>query len=318
MPLAEHSPYVSTRPTSRKGKNLAQSAECTVTVSTESVDLVVDCTATEVTDEAHLRRAADAFFAQHEWRLTVRDGHAYKKDLPQSPTYGVYKLVPDLAFGFGADGLTATRWRFPRPTRSPRDTSKGRTMRRVIVSMWTTLDGFVAGPTDEMDRLAVDDQMLAYEIDVVTNAETLLLGRVTHGDFAGSWPEVAKDTGADENQRTYAQRVDAMEKVVASKSGNTAEWKGTQRLTDLDLDTITELKRQPGGDIVTYGSLSVVNALTRLAMIDEYHLLIHPLYLCSGKPLFHGEQRMGLELVSAETFQSGVMLTKYLPARESA
>ena len=190
-------------------------------------------------------------------------------------------------------------------------------MKRVIVSMWTTLDGFVAGPTDEMDWLSVDDEMFAYEIDLVTNAGSLLLGRVTHGDFAGSWPEVAKDTGADENQRRYARRVDAMVKVVASKSGNTADWKNTHRLADLDLATITDLKQQPGGDVVIYGSLSVVNTLEAMDMIDEFHLLIHPRFLRGGKSLFSGEQPKDLELLSADTFHSGVVLAKYWPAQGS-
>ena len=190
-------------------------------------------------------------------------------------------------------------------------------MKRVIVSMWTTLDGFVAGPTDEMDWLSVDDEMFAYEIDLVTNAGSLLLGRVTHGDFAGSWPEVAKDTGADENQRRYARRVDAMVKVVASKSGNTADWKNTHRPADLDLATITDLKQQPGGDVVIYGSLSVVNTLEAMDMIDEFHLLIHPRFLRCGKSLFWGEQPRGLELLSADTFHSRVVLAKYRPAQGS-
>ena len=183
--------------------------------------------------------------------------------------------------------------------------------------MWTTLDGFVAGPNDEMDWLLVDDEMFAYEIDLVTNAGSLLLGRVTHGDFARYWPGVAKDTGADENQRTYAHRVDSMDKVIASKSGNTADWKNTRRLADLDLATITDLKQQPGGDVVIYGSLSAVNALEAMDMIDEFHLLIHPRFLRSGKSLFSGEQPRGLELLSADTFHSGVVLAKYRPAQRS-
>ena len=174
------------------------------------------------------------------------------------------------------------------------------------------VDGLVAGPNDEMDWLSVDDEMLAYEIDLVTDAGTLLLGRSTYGDFASSWPAVAKDTAADENQRTYAQRVDAMDKVVVSRSGNTADWNNTQLLTDLDLDTITVLQSQPGEDIVVYGSLSLVNALDGLGMIDEYHLLIHPLLLHNGKPLLHGVDSRHLELASADAFHSGVILAKYL------
>jgi hypothetical protein len=108
----EESLFVSTRGTSTKGRNLAQNAHCVITVSIETVDLVVECAATELTDDADLRRVADAFDAKYGWRLTVREGHAHEESLPGSPVYGLYELTPELAFGFGADGMTATRWRF--------------------------------------------------------------------------------------------------------------------------------------------------------------------------------------------------------------
>jgi hypothetical protein len=83
-------------------------------------------------------------------------------------------------------------------------------MRRIVVSMWTTLDGYVAGPQDEMPWLALDGRMMEYEISLVSDAEALLLGRITHGDFAGSWPNIAKDESEAPATRAYAQRVDAL------------------------------------------------------------------------------------------------------------
>lgn len=104
--------YISTRPASRKGRNLELNSQCVITVSTEPVDLVVECDATEVTGDANLQRVADGFVAKYGWRLTVRDGHAYEDSLPGSPRYNFYELTPALGFGFGPDGMTATRWRF--------------------------------------------------------------------------------------------------------------------------------------------------------------------------------------------------------------
>jgi dihydrofolate reductase len=75
---------------------------------------------------------------------------------------------------------------------------------RFTVSMWITLDGLVAGPDHEMDWLSVAYEMLACEIDMFTTAGTLLLGRITYGNFANSWQLVAEHQDADENQRTYA------------------------------------------------------------------------------------------------------------------
>lgn len=104
--------YIATRPNSRKGKNLVRNDDCVVTVSTETVDLVVECTASEVTEATAFDRVADAFVAKYQWRLTIRDGRAHQDDLPGSPEYALYQLVARRAFGFGVDGMTATRWRF--------------------------------------------------------------------------------------------------------------------------------------------------------------------------------------------------------------
>lgn len=80
------------------------------------------------------------------------------------------------------------------------------------------------------------------------DADSLLLGRITHGDFAGHWPQVADDPTEPDEVRAYARRVAAMDRIVISASGNTAPWKNTRRLERIDPDEITELKRGTGGD----------------------------------------------------------------------
>ena len=104
--------YVATRPTSCKGRNLIGNPRCVLTASTESTDLVVECHAVEVRDVPGLTRVADAFAAKYEWRFTVGNGAARDESLPGAPTYAFYRLQPTRGFGYGADGLTATRWRF--------------------------------------------------------------------------------------------------------------------------------------------------------------------------------------------------------------
>jgi dihydrofolate reductase len=187
-------------------------------------------------------------------------------------------------------------------------------MRKIIVSMWITLDGFVAGPQDEMDWLLMDDQLHRYERELVESSGSLLLGRGTHADFAGYWPQAADDPDQPAELREYAQRVDAMEKIVVSASGDTAPWRNTRRLDRIDPDEITELKGGSGGNIVIYGSLAVIRSLDELGFVDEFHLLVHPLFLRRGKPMFDGSQPpVRLRLVAAESFASGVVLMKYRP-----
>lgn len=184
-------------------------------------------------------------------------------------------------------------------------------MRRIVVSMWITLDGYVAGPQDEMDWLAPDGRMMEYETSLVTDAEALLLGRITHGDFAEAWPRIARDDSETPEMRAYAQRVDDMPKIVISRSGKTTRWGGTSRVESLDADTVTKLKSDGDGELVIYGSLGVIAALQELDMIDEYHLLVHPTAIGDGKALFHSPAR--LRLRSAEPFPTGVVLMRYEP-----
>ncbi len=192
-------------------------------------------------------------------------------------------------------------------------------MRRIIVSMWTTLDGNVADPKDEMPWLALDERMMEYEISLVNDAEALLLGRLTHADFAGVWPRVARDESTELATRAYAQRVDEMPKIVASRSGTAAAWANTSLVESLDKDTVTALKRDGDGDLVVYGSLSVIAALREIDMIDEYHLLVHPTAIGQGRALFPADQAPArLRLRSVEAFPSGVALMRYSPAGETA
>jgi dihydrofolate reductase len=192
-------------------------------------------------------------------------------------------------------------------------------VRRIIVSMWTTLDCYVAGPQDEMSWLAPDERMMEYEISLVNDAEALLLGRVTHRDFAGAWPRIAQDESEPPANRAYAQRVDEMPKFVVSRSGATTAWANSALIESLDKDTVTALKRGGDGDLVVYGSLSVIAALRAIDMIDEYHLLVHPTTIGKGKALFPADQAPArLRLRSVEPFPSGVALMRYSPGGEGA
>ncbi|MFF4411276.1 pyridoxamine 5'-phosphate oxidase family protein [Streptosporangium sp. NPDC001559] len=113
MPVwVDGAPCFTSRPHSRKSRNLAGDPRCVLTAADETLDLVIEGEAVRITDENGIRRVLDAFGAKYGWGLSVRDGSAFADDLPGSPEYGVYRIVPTRAFGYGADGSTATRWRF--------------------------------------------------------------------------------------------------------------------------------------------------------------------------------------------------------------
>ncbi|GAA2724135.1 pyridoxamine 5'-phosphate oxidase family protein [Actinocorallia aurantiaca] len=113
MPVwADEAPWFATRPASRKAANLARNPRCVITVADPALDLVIEGTAAREEDEALLHRVAAAFKAKYEWEFTVRGSRVQDDDLPGSPEYAFYRITPVRAYGYGADGLTATRWRF--------------------------------------------------------------------------------------------------------------------------------------------------------------------------------------------------------------
>jgi dihydrofolate reductase len=89
-------------------------------------------------------------------------------------------------------------------------------MRKIILTEWVTLDGFTAGPNDDMSFVgeSFSPEMGQYEDAIVTQSDTLLLGRVTYDSFAGSWPYVSDKPDAAEGEKAYARKLNAMRKVV--------------------------------------------------------------------------------------------------------
>ncbi|MBA2679653.1 MAG: dihydrofolate reductase family protein [Ktedonobacteraceae bacterium] len=189
-------------------------------------------------------------------------------------------------------------------------------MQKIITTTWVSLDGFIAGPNGEMDWIGEShgEAMGQYEYDVVKAADTLLLGRVTYQSFAGSWPHVPDNPNASEGEKVYARQLNAMQKVVFSRTLDQVEWHNSTLKTAIIPEEITQMKQAPGSDMVIYGSASVVQELTNLGLIDEYQVLIFPVILGGGKPLFHDIQhKVRLQLTDTQTQPSGVVVLTYHP-----
>lgn len=190
-------------------------------------------------------------------------------------------------------------------------------MRKIITSTWVSLDGFIAGPNGEMDWVQVEEEMGTYENEIVSGADTLLLGRVTYQSFAGSWPSVPDNPAVSPEEKEYARMLNSMRKVVFSKTLPAVEWNNSTLLREIVPAEITKLKEEPGGDILIYGSASLVHALANHVLIDEYQVLVHPVVLGGGKPLFRDiSQRQKLKLVKTKSFPSGVIGLFYQPSNE--
>lgn len=187
-------------------------------------------------------------------------------------------------------------------------------MRKIITTTWITLDGFIAGPNGEMDWVIVDEEMGKYEGEIVSAADTLLLGRVTYQSFAGSWPYVPDNPDAQAEEKEYARKLNAMRKIVFSRTLPSVEWNNSSLVKEVIPEEIVKLKQEPGRDMLIYGSASLVQTLTNHGLIDEYQLLVHPVVLGGGKPLFQDiTARRNLRLVKTKAFPSGVVGLYYQP-----
>src|SRR5437588_3081929 len=156
-----------------------------------------------------------------------------------------------------------------------------------------------------------------YESELVSSADTLLLGRVTYQRFAGSWPHVPDNPSAPESEKEYARKLNAMRKIVFSRTLESVEWHNSTLRKEVVAEEIEQLKQEPGRDMLIYGSASIVQTFTNYGLIDEYQVLVHPVILGGGKPLFQDIKRqVKLKLVQTKTHPSGVVVLFYQPRNE--
>lgn len=189
-------------------------------------------------------------------------------------------------------------------------------MRKIIVSEFYSLDGLMSDPHDQMDWITgtFNEEMGKYESDLYDSADTLLLGRTTYKIFEGYWPNAASNPATPPGDIEMAHKINNITKIVFSHSMEGVEWKNSKLLKEINTEEIVKLKQKKGKNILVIGSASIVQQLTNLGLIDEYHLLVHPIVLGRGKPLFKNiKDRLNLKLVKTNTLKNGVVLLLYQP-----
>jgi dihydrofolate reductase len=198
-------------------------------------------------------------------------------------------------------------------------------MRKLIVSNIMSLDGYYEGPGKNVMALfdyrvedyPTDESFDAYNAERLHAADTLLLGRTSYDGFKGYWPSVADDPNAAPITREISRLDNAIDKVVISDSltpEQTEPWRTNTRIirrADAHKQ-IAELKRQTGKDILVFGSRTLWNDLLANDLIDELHLMIGPVVLGAGTPVFDGQPAVSLQLIDKRTWEgSGNVLVRY-------
>jgi dihydrofolate reductase len=178
-------------------------------------------------------------------------------------------------------------------------------MRKLKLAMYVSLDGVVENPA--WTAAFWDDELAALQAEYLYASDALVLGRVTYEGFAAAWPGMEESTGE------FGRKMNSMPKYVASRTLTEAEWNASIIQGELG-PAVAELKAGDGGDLLIYGSGELVDELTRLGLIDEYRLMLHPVLVGTGRRIFNGGAALPMRLVDSRTTSSGVDVVTYVPA----
>jgi dihydrofolate reductase len=182
-------------------------------------------------------------------------------------------------------------------------------MRKIILMMSLSLDGFIEGPQRDLDWQLVDDDLHRHFNQQLRTMGGFLDGRVTYELMAGFWPTADTDPASTEPMVEFAGIWRDMPKVVFSRTLEQAGW-NTTIVREVVPEQIKQLTAEPGADLVL-GGANLAATFMRHDLIDEYRLYLHPVVIGQGTPLFPSGLTIDLELIDTLTFGNGVVLLRY-------
>ena len=176
--------------------------------------------------------------------------------------------------------------------------------------MWNliTLDGYFEGPSPwdlDWHNAVWDDELERFSLEQLASADVLIFGRATYQGMAAYWPTASGEV---------AERMNGVAKIVYSRTLKTAEWANTTLVKELDADGVRQLKAEGDGDALVFGSGALSATLMEADLFDEYRLLVAPVVLGAGTPLFGRGLRRRMALLEAHPLGSGAVILRYAPA----
>jgi dihydrofolate reductase len=177
-------------------------------------------------------------------------------------------------------------------------------MRKITAGLFVSVDGVVEDPQDWHFPYFNDEMGVAVD-NQLGSADTVLLGRKTYDSFAGAWPDREAAGGEDAGM---AKALGDARKIVVSNQDLQFTWRNSEQLKGDLVEAVTTLKNEPvDSDIAMSGSVSVVRQLLAAGLLDELHLLVHPIAVRKGARLFDDGDTIPLKLLSSKTFETGVL-----------
>lgn len=179
--------------------------------------------------------------------------------------------------------------------------SQSETMRRAVLIMTSSIDGYVAGPTGRaVGSVPEPAELKRWKLDRIRIAGTHIMGRVSYEEMAKFWPSSTDD---------YAAPMNEIPKVVFSKTLEKAEWPESSIARGDLADEIAVLRRQPGGEIIAWGGAAFAQSLARAGLINEYVIITRPIAHGGGKPLFRDlPDSQTFKVLAATMYPSGTSL----------
>ena len=187
-------------------------------------------------------------------------------------------------------------------------------MRRVILDTIISLDGYYTSPKNEIDWFAFDREEVDWSKEINRGVDAMLYGRVTYEEFSQFWPRAKPSPDGFDPE--IIRQLNELHKIVFSRTIKETPWKPAEVIREDPATAVANLKRGPGKDMVVVGSGTLVSALMRSGLIDEYRIRVRPIILGAGKPLFvDPNDRHPLKLIAARTLGNGVVALHYEPVR---
>jgi dihydrofolate reductase len=187
-------------------------------------------------------------------------------------------------------------------------------MGKLTVFNFVTLDGYFKGLNEDISWHRHDVEENEYAAGMLHSGDTLLFGRVTYDLMASYWPTPA----AIQNDPVVAERMNAAEKIVFSRTLEKVEWNNTRLVKEAVGEELTSMKQMPGKNMTLLGSGSILTQFAQQGLIDEFQIMLDPVALGVGTPIFKGIQhRQHLKLVTTRAFKNGVVLLCYQPVAKA-